>query len=636
MQLQMQGNQYTHEGAMQQALFGQQSALQTGQQGWQTGERQGTQTWQSGESALDRALRESMQAREYGQQTSERLGTQQFQGQESAYERQLRQAMQAAEFGQQTAMQQGQQTWQSGESLAERQLRMALQQGQQTWQTGERVGQQEWQSGESLQERNLRERLQAGQLNQQEAEFARTYILQQQAERRQQAEQAGYMENGQLTEAGRAARAAEAARMAELSGQIGPDGQLTEAARAARAQETTQRASLAAQLLNAPKDVFRAGAFFRTLNQGDQASMGFGGGGIAGFNSFGNRMQGTGGTLTPDDVYGAVGGATTPGGGAMSAQLAAPQAQATTPGVPAVPDNASGANSPSGTDPSVDGAVDEAMGADEEPGTGPGGPVGDDSVASLVTAGLGDLGLGMNAGGSFPGRTPPAQQGLASQPTAPIPYVDQAVLQDPEVKAMFDDIRRQGVREAAAAKQGRRNSKKASKVDGAEGGLSHMTDKLASANAASNERYLRGLTRMAQKGTLPGMGPAGPVAAPLFPEGGGTAPMPQLMDAGSLGGGGGSFAAPAAAGGLAGLGLGATASPIASVDPYQQAQAQNVANQVLMGGVGNLGPQELEKMSKTQRELAEGAFGAAGINWDDFEESYAQTRFNNTGNALLA
>jgi hypothetical protein len=80
----------------------------------------------------------------------------------------------------------------------------------------------------------------------------------------------------------------------------------------------------------------------------------------------------------------------------------------------------------------------------------------------------------------------------------------------------------------------------------------------------------------------------------------------------------------------------APASTFGSIDPYQQSQAQNVMNQVLMGGVGNLGPQELEKMSKTQRGLAEGAAGAAGINWDDLEEAYAQTRFANTGNALLA
>ena len=243
----------------------------------------------------------------------------------------------------------------------------------------------------------------------------------------------------------------------------------------------------------------------------------------------------------------------------------------------------------------------------------------------------------MNAGGTFPGRVPPGQQGLASQPAAPIPYVDPTVLEDPQIKAMFKDMRQQGLKTAAAQRQGKKNGKRASKVDGAEGGLSHMSDKLASAHAASNERALRGLSRMMQKGTLPGMQPAGPVDAPLYPADGGASPMPTLQDAGSLGGGGSSFATPTAspsATSLDGLGLGT--SGIGTVDPLQQAQASDTMNRMLMGGIGNLAPQELEKMSKTQRGLAEGAAGAAGINWDDLEEAYAQTRFNNVGNALLA
>ena len=316
---------------------------------------------QEGETAkAQRELQERMQGAGFGQQTSERLGTQQFQAGESAYERQLRQTMQAAEFGQQTSERLGTQTFQAGESLAERNARLALQ-----------VGQQQWQSGESAQERDLRERLQAGQLNQQESEFARTYILQQQESRRQEAALTGQLEGGGLTEA----------------------------ARAARAQETSQRAQLAAQLLGTPKDAFKAGAFFRTLKEGDQANMGFGGGGISGFNSFDSRIQGTGGTLTPGDVYGAVGGDGAPGFGGMaqSAQLSAPQAQATTPGVPAVPNNTSGANSPASTGLSdlwgggggsaadVSNAVDSTMSGsdDDNAGDEPGGPVGNDA-ASMV------------------------------------------------------------------------------------------------------------------------------------------------------------------------------------------------------------------------------------------------------------
>lgn len=309
--LAQEAQQAAYERAMRQQL-------QTGQQGWQTGE-----------SALDRALRESLQAGQQGWTTQERLGTQGYQ---------------------------------TGERL-----------GTQQFQTGERLGTQQFQAGESAQERELRRQLQAGELNQREQEFARTYILQQEESRRQQAELSGTMEGGGLTEAARAARAQEAARIAELSGQVG--GGLTEQSRAAREGERTQRAQIAAQLLAAPKDVFKAGAYFKALN-GGSSPTGIGQGGVMGFNSMANRMT-TPGTVSLEDVDAQIG----PGVDAQQGQTSDDQAyglEAPTPGTAQTTPtetgaNAIGAGAGAGTPA---GGLPTPPPAEPLAGAGPGGPVG--------------------------------------------------------------------------------------------------------------------------------------------------------------------------------------------------------------------------------------------------------------------
>jgi hypothetical protein len=871
------------------------------------------------------------------------------------------------------------QTFAGQESAAERNLRQALQ-SQQITSTEQ----------QNEAERILRKQMQGEQLTQQEREFSRTHALQEAASRRQQAELAGYMDNGQLTEAARAARSAEAARTAQLSGYL-DSGQLTEEGRATREQERTQRAALAAQLLAAPKDVFKAGAYFRNLRGSDPASMGLGGGGIAGFNSMTQRMMGTPGTATLEDVDAEIGGGgqsslgqSVPGAGTMAQQAPPPVAeqigaatgapQQTTPrstilgtgtaGAPAPPtetqpapatspnpdeqtagmqpggptdspeaqqaletlqqlgiappqqsqlaggggearttgedkprggkrgggrrrqaalrdeyrkllggqgggidnaltqgsDNAQanrlrlsellgmapnqGADAqmqdmrwrgdgaadiqraavmpgpndlPSGVDPaawrtqllqqaqlgaqgglmtgginaadwqaaqgglngnvplagqgrsygssitrelpgggmlasndyvmrpqtvgmdqaaiaagfdptaamkqrlsamlgyqlpsngsseglnrayqaaqaqrgqaaqlgaqgpdqglssllvggqaptqapaatdqaseagggfgmgSAGGDANQATGSgmstsdtdtdtDEEPekqqfsdqgvamgaAQGPAGPQGD-PISALIAGGPGALGMG--AGGSFPGRAEP--DGIVPPN---IPYLDPSVLQEPEVRAMVEDVRRQGARDGSDSQRVRGKKSRSSDPSGPDGANTGMPwatgEDRSNERQWSDERFLRGLSGLHRRGVLgaPGSQPGGPVDAPLWPTDGGTA-QPELQSAQSLGAG--SFAAPAAA---------APAAPgIGSVDQGQQQAALDYMTDLLTKGVGNQDPQFLQKMSKTQRGLAEGALEALGLDQEDFEQSVAQTRFANVGNVLSA
>lgn len=572
----------------------------------------------------------------------------------------------------QMALQQGQQQWQSGESAAQRALQLQLQGGQEQWQSGENLAQrqlqqtlqsqqEQWQSGESAQERNLKLQLQSGQLNQQESEFARNYLLQQQQARLQAAQASGYMDNGQLTEA----------------------------ARAARSQETTQRAQLAAQLLSSPKDVFRAGAYFRALGGGanNPAAMGLGGGGIAGFNSLSDRLGGGGlpGTVSPNDLLGMLGGnvgasAQAPGAadvlgqGASTSPLAA---AATATGTPAaLPTTGSTTRAqteattnlgaaqanpldalkglggstdtsgtalqeqqapkgPSSTDTSggtSTGAAGTGAGTDEDqakPGTNPGGPVG-----NVVDGQLGDLGMG--AGGNFVGRSPQAT--VAAANAGATPYIDPKVFQEPAIQRLTQELKQRGQRDAESGD-----------LPPATKGPGGMGTPTAQGRAASNERFLRGVAllnqRLGQGAAQPGAGPGGPVDAPQWPSDGSGSSQPSIQDAGSLGGGGSSFQTPTTtpstpdtsggAGGADSLGLGGMGG-IGSVDPLTQQYALNQAAQVAQGGVGALGPQDLEEMSKTQRGTFEGALQALGLNPDDFNQAYSQTRFANLGNVLQA
>jgi hypothetical protein len=250
----------------------------------------------------------------------------------------------------------------------------------------------------------------------------------------------------------------------------------------------------------------------------------------------------------------------------------------------------------------------------------PGGPVGD-----IVAAGLGDLGLG--GGGNFTGRVQP------SSVTDPIPYVDPRVLEEPELQAMFRDMRQQGVREAAANRAAASGVRpygpggptgRTGKPAGP--GPHRFGQKTAEGRRNSSERMLLGLNRILQKASIPGTQPGGPVDAPLWPADGGDAAMPQVQESSSLGGQS-SFQAPAAT---------SSASPIASVDQGNQDAALNEMKYRLMQGPGSMGPQALEKMSGTQRGVMEGALEALGLRPEDFYEAAAQTKFANVGNVLSA
>jgi hypothetical protein len=594
-------------------------------------------------------------------------------------------------------------TYTGGQTLAERQRLDATAQAEAERQLRERLqsGQQAWQGQESAYERQLRERLQAGQLSQQESEFARNYLNQRAAltgyadptysggsgqiggygyndansfqTALNMAKQAGTYQPA-LTEAARAARAAEEARQAEISGQLAGGG-YTEESRAAREQERNQRASLAAQLLSAPKDVFKAGAFFRSLGGDAGNMMGLGGGGIAGFNSMAGRMA-TPGTVSLEDVERQAGGAMQqpayqnwsldgagltgsgataaapvtqtqqeqasgqedPQAAAMAKLLGSGTSTTDMDAGPAAPATAAPTGDLSATALNMDPNAAAAKAAATPPaedeqvndGSQPGGPVG-----SMVAAGLGDLGLG--GGGNFTGRAQPDSvvNRLITPATDPIPYVDPRVLEEPEVQQMFRDLRQQGVRDSAANRAASRGARP-SGPGGPTGrtgkpakpGPHRFGQKTAEGRRNSSERMLLGLNRILQKASLPGTQPGGPVDAPLWPTDGGGSAMPTVQDPGSLG-------QQSSFNNVDDPDRNALPG-IASVDQKNQDAALNEMKYRLMQGPGSMGPQTLERMSGTQRGVMEGALEALGLRPEDFNEAYAQTRFANVGNVLSA
>jgi hypothetical protein len=566
---------------------------------------------------------QAMQGQQIGATSAEnaaqRLGQLQLQREQQLYgasestqERALRQALQSQQLGS-TATQ----------AEAERQLRQAL--------ATQQIGAT---STENAAERQLRLQLQGGQLGQQESEFARSYLLQQEETRRKQAEQSGFTDAGGLTEA----------------------------ARAARSQEATQRAALAAQLMQSPKDVFRAGAYFRSLRGADPTALGLTGGGVMGFNSASDRAAlGLPGTITPDDVARATGGAqtgalTAPGASTALAQGAlagtnlgsqgstdATGGQNTaatdaTGGSAAPPAEPAGAAAPTmAAQPPTDTiSSPDDDGQDQPPGTSPGGP-----VSSTIDGQLGDLGIG--AGGTFPRRAP-AATGYA--PGGPIPYINPKTFQEPAVRRMTADLRRRGQGEATSAARSRASGSAGG--NGARPGSAapsmvevgpyHFGQHTADGRQQADERFLRGVALLNQRlapqpGAQPGTQPGGPVDAPLWPSGNDTGTTaPSLQDTSSLGSS--SFQAPPspAAAGSTQPDYGA----IGSVDPMNQSMALAQISQMLQGGIGNLGPQALERQSKSQRGAFEGGVQALGLNPDDVAQAYAQTRFNNVGNVLQA
>jgi hypothetical protein len=492
-------------------------------------------------------------------------------------------------------------------------------------------------------ERNLRLQLQSGQLNQQEAEFARTYLLQQDENRRQNQTMAGYMDNGQLTEA----------------------------ARAARAGELGQRAATAAQLLGTPKDIFRAGAYFKNAAMLDPTGtgMGNGGGGIAGFSAGIDRAN-LPQTLGLDELERTLGA---PAGGYSGTQGYAvegtppggfPVPGATKPpGVWGVPANGGSTTNPVSAWTDSGTPTNRMTDENSIPGMSPGGPQGAPPLSQLmavmgrgVTPGpgagssgrgprpvapppptnyprginpppssgagqggardqmaqvMGTLGIGMGAGGMMPGREPPS---VAPQQ---IPFVDPRVLEDPAVKTMLQDLKAMS----------RQQIEKRAKPDKVKKEIENPKKRGYSpqGHLEADRRALRGLSRLRSRAVQPGMEPGGPVAAPLWPAGGTATSMPQLQAPSSLGLD--TAAAPAP-----------TSLPSGGVNIPQQTDQRlaAIAELLINRGPGGLAPQTLERMSKTHKGVAEGAVDALGLDWGDFEQAYAQSRFKNVGNALSA
>jgi hypothetical protein len=226
----------------------------------------------------------------------------------------------------------------------------------------------------------------------------------------------------------------------------------------------------------------------------------------------------------------------------------------------------------------------------------------------------------MGTGGQFHGRAAPAEN-----PNRPIPFVDPQVLEDPRVKQWFSDLKAMALQDDLKGKGGKRNKKGDREVTQPDGpGYS------APGMLERDKRAMRGLSRLHHRakqgqGTArPGMGPAGPVGSPLWPEQGGS--FPVLQSPGAVGSSSqAQQAAPRPE-------MVNTGFDIPQTDQRLQAVAELLINR----GPQGLAPQTLEKMSSTQREVTEGALDALGLNWEDFEDAYAQTRFQNVGNALSA
>lgn len=428
-------------------------------------------------------------------------------------------------------------------------------------------------ASEGAAERNLRMLLQGGQLGQQEAEFARNYLLQQDASRRAQAELTGYTDTGALTEDARARRAAEA----------------------------QQRAATAADLTRNSRDIFRAGQYFREMRGADPTGTGLmTDAGPSGFTTAANRAMGTPGTMTYADVDAAL-GIGSPSATGLSAPSAMQALPVATGGMTMTPGNTAGGTDVTNGESLIDpNDPTEREGYEQADGTQPGGP------------------LGMGAGGSFIGRRRSTDQVV----------VTPDMVDDPRVQKFFRQIQ-------AQRKGGK--SRPGTQPGGPVGGRA----KTFGGELARNERALRGLRRMLSRRGATGTQPGGPVDAPLWPTGAAATPMPTLQTAASTGGGDArsmmsASALPASYGGIgtsAGSQLGQfAAADTAGLDSRLAAMSEYLRRY----GIQGMGAQEWERMNSTEKGVREAAFEALGLNNEDADEAYAQTRFRNIGNALLA
>jgi hypothetical protein len=533
-------------------------------------------------------------------------------------------------------------------------------------------------------QRNLQLQLQQGQLTQQEYEFARNHLLQQQASAREQAALSGVLDNGQLTEEARAQRAQEALQGAATFG-MGANGQMTEAARAAREGERSQRARDAADLTRSSRDVFRASNYFREM-QNDPTGLGIGGGQL-GFSSQAMRSLGTPGTISMGDVEQASnpenqyrimlesGGRPSPG----YPQPTMPQM--TTNG----PVNRIGL-APTGMSPtgattnfSLDAQPQNKMGIAGMLGTQTGtGSTG--AVTNFMTEGPESLKMGGSApSGGYMGSEymTMGPESLANQSAAPSTtdedldlsgYTSQkgttgtAPGMSPGgpvgMGAGGSFVGRKDPRVREFAKQLADMSKGAKGVVGKQRNVRDKAGKLSkSAEGAleADKRADRGLIAMRKQlmqnmlgggvpaapmppgpPMIPGMQPGGPVDAPLWPTAQqGSVAMPQIQAQGSLG-------APAQTSGGPSLGSIVPQQP-APPAPFAQADVAgndqrlgNFAQQLQQYGIQGFGPQMMEQAGATGRGVLEGAFEALGLNPEDAAEAYAMTRFANSGNALMA
>lgn len=419
---------------------------------------------------------------------------------------------------------------------------------------------------------------------------------------------------GQMTEEARAARAREALAEGTALGSV--NGQMTEEQRAARAGEQQQRASTAADLTKSSRDVFRAANYFREMQRPDTTGTGIGAGaGAMGFTSQANRNLGTPGTIGYEQAL----SATMPGMGTAGSAAATmpsyvqPQQQEQFAALPVatqqqyMAQDTTGAPTPTpDMGASVMGSPDQTD--EEKPaGSQPAGPV------------------GMGAGGSFVGRQDPREAAKRAQALR-----DQ--LDDPRVKSFFKQVRKN----LRGGEPGSRPSGPGGPQGTRKGG------KTFDGALERDRRALRGLKRIrdkAQKNMLgPGMQPGGPVDAPMWPTPGmtqTTSAAPSVPTASSVG----ASASPA----VAGYGMSASSAPSPLAAPFAQADvpgmdARLASFQELLRryGAQGLGAQTMEAMGSTQKGVTEGALEALGLNPEDFNEAYANTRFQNNGNALLA
>jgi len=231
--------------------------------------------------------------------------------------------------------------------------------------------------------------------------------------------------------------------------------------------------------------------------------------------------------------------------------------------------------------------------------------------------------LGMGAGGDFVGRAP-------------------SPLQDPAMMMMLEKVALLAKKQGKGSRSGhktparmtlRPDDKKSPHDMQSKNDHQKLITGAAVQDHRNKKRIADALMRL---GGIPGMGPGGPVGAPLYPTDGGTS-TPTLQAPNSVGASMPqmSMAAPAPSSLPNPLAAFASNPPgfadTGAIDAHQAAIAQALGQ-----GVQSFAPQTFARMNDTQKQILQGAAQSIGLSPKDLEEAINQVQFANTGSSARA